>query len=185
MLYCWAGTYLAKTLWGSKFHSIPPFSNRGIDGKLDPHSKMAGVGPCPKLQHIVLILGKLISLYPPQAGAIAFFELFYFQANFDTPPEERQKTKLQIIITIASPPPKHTSHSMQKAPEEPRLPKTKQEKDKGGRLIVILVSSFLPISVPKSRFLVSGEIDPRFCDFCFTPCDLGPVCVLTRPWGGG
>lgn len=30
---------------------------------------------------------------------------------------------------------------MQKAPEEPKLPKTKQEKDKGGRLIVILVPS--------------------------------------------
>jgi len=38
---------------------------------------------------------------------------------------------------------------MQKAPEEPKLPKTKQEKDKGGRLIVILVHlpDFILISI--------------------------------------
>jgi hypothetical protein len=37
--YRWAGTYEAKMLWGSEFHSIPPFMNRGIGGKLDPLAK--------------------------------------------------------------------------------------------------------------------------------------------------
>ncbi|ELR24690.1 EMG1 nucleolar protein, putative [Acanthamoeba castellanii str. Neff] len=52
---------------------------------------------------------------------------------------------------------------MQKAPEEPKLPKTKQEKDKGGRLIVILENASLEtVKVGNNYELLEGDEHKSF-----------------------